>query len=95
VAHGTDAVCRWVHRGAGGNVADTRVAERCPDRSYGNETVAFAGRVEGAARYVLLDFDIRAVLPAGAEVRSATLVVTALSRAWRFASLRPRPRPDR
>src|SRR5262249_44948392 len=73
---GNGTVCMPIQRGVNGAVADTRVAERWPEETYGAQAAAFAGNVGNAARYVLIDFDLRAI-PPNAEVTRATLTMHA------------------
>jgi hypothetical protein len=81
-AHAAPAVvgggerCVAIQRGRGGAVQDTRVAERWPDRTYGGQGVAIAGRVSTANNEMLLRFDL-ADIPAGAAITRATLTVEA------------------
>ena len=64
--------CIRIHRGAGHAVTDTRIAERWPDRSYGAEPVAFAGRVGDAERNMLVRFETEA-LPSDISIVRAKL----------------------
>jgi len=77
---GRGPVCLPIQRGVNGAVADTRVAERWPDESYGTQSVAFAGSVGSAARYVLVDFDLGAI-PEGAVITRATITLHASTNA--------------
>jgi hypothetical protein len=53
-------------------VSDTRIAERWPDKNYGEGKAAFAGAVGDAARQTLLRFDLSS-LPPGVEIMRATI----------------------
>jgi hypothetical protein len=55
-------------------VSDTRIAERWPDRNYGTQPSACAGNVAGAAREMLVAFDLGSI-PSGADVTRATITV--------------------
>src|SRR4051794_3877011 len=61
------STCIAIQRGGVGEVHDTRIAETWPDQNYGAQDVAFAGKVGGAAREVLLGFELPAI-PKGSKI---------------------------
>ena len=67
--------CARIQRGVQGDIADTRIAQRWPDASYGDQQVAFAGQAgEGGKRFMLMGFDLR-MIPKNAVISRAVLTV--------------------
>ena len=66
--------CVRIQRGVRGDVADTRIAARWPDASYGDAAVAFSGRAGGGDRHMLVGFDLSS-LPDNAVISRAALTL--------------------
>jgi hypothetical protein len=66
--------CVRIQRGVRGDVADTRIAARWPDASYGDEMVAFSGHAGSSDRHMLVGFDLGSI-PKNAIIARAALTL--------------------